>query len=106
MRRLSIYIYFSILSSSFISCNGQVNHKKQSAISEEVAEVNKIPIPENGFSSGYVDKDGTLWFSSNGGGIFQYNGIPMKNYTEENGLSSNQVFSIALDLKDNLWFVF
>lgn len=61
-------------------------------------------LPENGFSNGLVDKDGTLWFSSNGGGIYHYDGKSYKNYTEKDGLSSNQVFSMVSDFKNNLWF--
>ena len=87
-----------------ISCNGQVKKEKQSLKTEKVLEVIKIPIPKNGFSNAYVDKDSTLWFSSNGGGIYHYDGKSFKNYTEENGLSSNQVYSITSDYKNNLWF--
>ena len=66
--------------------------------------VGKIPLPINGFSNGYLDKDGSIWFSSNGGGVFHYNGHSFKNYTVEDGLSSNKVFSIISDKNDNLWF--
>lgn len=93
-----------ILASLVISCNGQVKKEKQSLKTEKFSEANKIPVPANGFSNGYVDKDGTLWFSSNGGGIFHYNEKSFNNYTEKNGLSSNQVYSITSDHKNNLWF--
>lgn len=92
------------LFSIFISCKGQEKKEKLSLKVEKVSEVNKFPIPENGFSNGYVDKDETLWFSSNGGGVYHYDGKTVKNYTEKNGLSSNQVFSIVADHKNNLWF--
>lgn len=88
-----------------ISCNGQIKKEKRSLdVVEKVSEGIKIPLPENGFSNGYLDKDGTIWFSSNGGGIYHYDGKAFKNYTEENGLSSNQVYSITSDHKNNLWF--
>lgn len=93
-----------ILSSTIISCNGQAKENKKIDKIEKTQVASKIPVPKNGFSRGFVDKDGTLWFSSNGGGVFHYNGITFKNYTEKNGLSSNQVFSITLDQNDNLWF--
>jgi len=99
-RHIALLILFSI----FISCNGQVKNKKISLDVEKISEVNKIPVPINGFSNGYVDKDGTLWFSSNGGGVYHYDGKTFKNYTEKNGLNSNQVFSIVSDHKNNLWF--
>ena len=99
-RNITLLILFSLV----ISCNGQVKKEKLSHKVEKVSEVNKIPVPKNGFSNGYVDKDSTFWFSSNGGGIYHYDGKAFKNYTENNGLSSNQVFSIVSDHKNNLWF--
>ena len=93
-----------ILSSAIISCNGQVKTNNESAEIEKTQTKSKIPVPKNGFSNALVDKDNTIWFSSNGGGIYHYNGITFKNYTEEDRLSSNQVFSIASDQNDNLWF--
>lgn len=90
---------------TFISCNGQVKNEKHSiSIEEEVSQLNKIPTPENGFSNAFLDKDGSLWFSSNGGGVYHYDGKTIQNFTEANGLNSNQVFSITADHNNNLWF--
>ena len=88
------------------SCNGQNFQKEKKVPSSTQIEfrATKIPVPKNGFSNAYVDKDGTIWFSSNGGGVFHYDGQGFKNYTVENGLSSNQVFSIISDEDENLWF--
>ena len=97
-------IVLLILFSTIISCNGQVKTKNESAEIEITQTNNKIPVPKNGFSNALVDKDGSLWFSSNGGGIYHYSGNSFKNYTEEDGLSSNQVYSIASDQSDNIWF--
>ena len=97
-------IFITILAATVISCNGQVKKEKQSLQAEQGSEMVKIQIPENGFSNAYLDKDGSIWFSSNGGGIYHYDGKTFKNYTEKNGLSSNQVFSIVSDNKNNLWF--
>jgi ligand-binding sensor domain-containing protein len=94
-----------ILSSTIISsCKGQVKSNDKSSKTEKTQVASEIPVPKNGFSNALVDKDSTIWFSSNGGGIYHYNGKTFKNYTEEDGLSSNQVFSIASDQNDNLWF--
>ena len=82
MNRIIGNIVLLILPSIIISCNGQVKEEKKSV------EVSKIPVPKYGFSSGYIDKDGTIWFSSNGGGLFHYDGKTFKNYTKENGLPS------------------
>ncbi|MGB0428941.1 MAG: ligand-binding sensor domain-containing protein [Bacteroidia bacterium] len=99
--RKTLLLTFSLI---IISCIGQVKESKKSAQAEKISAVNKIPIPKNGFWSAHLDNDGSLWFSSNGGGIYHYDGKIVKNYTEENGLNSNQVYSIASDSKNNLWF--
>ncbi len=94
-----------ILVSIVSSCNRQAGNNEKLLIKvEKASEENKIPVPEYGFSNGYVDNDGTLWFSSNGGGVYHYDGKTFKQYTEQNGLSSNRVFAIVSDLKNNLWF--
>ncbi|MBK8416646.1 MAG: hypothetical protein IPL22_20320, partial [Bacteroidetes bacterium] len=95
-------IYLIILVSTSISCSGQVKTEKK--LLEKGSESYRIPRPKNGFSNGNVDTDGTLWFTSNGGGIYHFDGKTFKNYTIKDGLSSNQVFSIVSDYKDNLWF--
>lgn len=100
----SIFTHITlILLSTFVSCNGQTKYEEESTKVKNLT-FNKIPLPENGFSNGFADKDGTFWFSSNGGGVYHYDGKTFKNYHENNGLSSNQVFSIASDQKNNLWF--
>jgi ligand-binding sensor domain-containing protein len=99
-RQIPLLILFSLIT----SCNGQIRTEKTELNPEKVSEINKIPVPINGFSNGFVDKDGTLWFTSNGGGVYHYNGKTFKHYTEKNGLSSNRVFSIVSDQKKNLWF--
>ena len=48
--------------------------------------------------------DGDLWFGSNGGGIYRYDGISFINYTKENGLNSNKIFSMIEDQNYDLWF--
>ncbi|MBK9686424.1 MAG: hypothetical protein IPO65_01195 [Saprospiraceae bacterium] len=78
-----------ILVSSFISCNGQVKNEKLSPEVEKVTDVIKIPLPKHGFSNGYVDIDGTLWFTSSSG-IYHFDGKSCKNYSMKDGLSSNQ----------------
>ena len=104
MIRLIERIFLLILSSTIISCDGQFKSNNQSIESEKISEVNKIPLPKNGFRGAYLDLDGSLWFNSNGGGTYHYDGKIVENYTEENGLSSNQVYSITSDSKNNLWF--
>ncbi len=97
-------ILLLILSSLFISCNDQVRDENQSTTLQKNSELSKVAVPQSGFSSGLLDKDGNLWFASNGGGVFFFDGISFTNYTKKDGLSSNQVFSIIEDNRNNLWY--
>lgn len=97
-------ILLLILSSLFISCNDQVRDENQSTTIQKNSELSKVAVPQSGFSSGLLDKDGNLWFASNGGGVFFFDGISFTNYTKKDGLSSNQVFSIIEDNRNNLWY--
>lgn len=67
----------------------------------------------NSFSSNYVisiceDTDGELWFGTYGNGIITLQLEPdgsytFENFNEEDGLSSNIVYGILNDSKENLW---
>lgn len=96
-------IVISFIAACVLSCNGQVEASQVSAEKSEPVTV-KIEMPKYGFSSGLVDHEGNLWFASNGGGIFYFDGKTFTNYTEKNGLGSNKVFSILEDKDYNLWF--
>lgn len=49
-----------------------------------------------------LDKDGNLWFSIKGEGAYRYDGKSFKNFTEKDGLCSNQVGAIIQDRKGNI----
>jgi ligand-binding sensor domain-containing protein len=73
----------------------------------------------DGLASNYVseiavDLEGNKWFGYNpgygfeqhksGGGVSKFDGINWTTYTEEDGLASNGVSDIAVDLDGNIWF--
>ncbi len=89
---------------AFVFCHGQADKNGGSPTVHGTSEVGEIEVPENGFCSGFLDQDGSIWFCSNGGGVYHYDGNAFQNFTVEDGLSSNQVFAIAGDQKGNLWF--
>lgn len=96
-----------ILCAVLFSCKGQNRSEIASVNASQKAQregLGRITIPDNGFSCGLVDSEGNIWFGSNGGGVFRYDGNTFENYTEEYGLSSNQVFSIIEDNNKHLWF--
>lgn len=106
--RLRRYLIL-LLTLSFASCSGQYQAKPKDSDTitqvpeEQNAQEKKVEKPENGFNSGYLDSNGMLWFGSNGGGLYRYDGTSFVHFTEEDGLSDNQVFAITEDNNDLLW---
>lgn len=51
-----------------------------------------------------TDKDGNIWFGTNGAGVSRYDGRSFWHYTEKEGLSGNTVLSMIQDRDGNFWF--
>ncbi len=91
----------------FTSCNGQVKtevHKEN--IAKNISS--KIPKPRGlnkdadiGF--GIHDKEGNIWFGTYGEGVFKFDGKTFTNYTMNEGLNSNTIYSIVEDKEGNIW---
>lgn len=50
------------------------------------------------------DHSGNMWFSTNGFGAFKFDGESFTQYTEEDGLSNNNVDQILEDKNGSIWF--
>ncbi|MCB0838425.1 MAG: hypothetical protein KDE26_14410 [Bacteroidetes bacterium] len=50
------------------------------------------------------DRAGNMWFSTNGYGVFKYDGQSFTQYSKEDGLTDNNVDVILEDSKGNIWF--
>ncbi|MEY3243055.1 MAG: hypothetical protein RIR11_4494 [Bacteroidota bacterium] len=51
-----------------------------------------------------MDKNGNLWFGTQGGGVSRYDGKSFTNFTTVQGLVNNSVVSLIEDKTGNLWF--
>ena len=100
LKTFTYLVVFSLV----ISCNGHIKKDTQTLQGAKNSVVINIPVSKYGFSNAYLDKDGSLWFSSNGGGVFHLNEKKYTTYTEKDGLSSNQVYAIVSDQENNVWF--
>ena len=49
------------------------------------------------------DKDGNLWFGTTGEGVYRYDGKEFIQFTVQDGLSNNKIWSILEDKSGNLW---
>lgn len=52
----------------------------------------------------YEDKEGIIWFASNGNGVYRWDGKTISNLSEKDGLCNNFVQSVLQDSKGNFWF--
>ncbi len=50
-----------------------------------------------------VDRDGTVWAGTWGGGLARFDGKTWKNYTTEDGLPANHVFMLDQDPQGRIW---
>ena len=50
------------------------------------------------------DKNGNIWFGTNGNGAFKYDGKSFIQYTKKDGLTDNSVDNILEDNDGNIWF--
>lgn len=50
------------------------------------------------------DKAGTIWFATNGGGAYRYDGKTLTNLSEKDGLCNNFVQTMLEDRAGNIWF--
>ncbi len=53
--------------------------------------------------SSVIDKSGTKWFGTWGGGLSRFNGKKWINYTTQDGLAGNTINALALDPDGILW---
>ncbi len=51
-----------------------------------------------------MDKSGNLWFGTTGDGVYRYDGKLFINFTTNDGLSDNCVWSVLEDNVGNIWF--
>lgn len=59
----------------------------------------------DGVNYSAVDKDGNLWFGTDGGGVSRYDGRSFTNYNNQHGLLNNQVVGVTQDGNGDLWFL-
>ena len=61
--------------------------------------------PDRGFKlSPAVDRNGHVWFPFSPFGAVRYDGHSFSTFTAEDGLLSNEVFSLETDRSGNMWF--
>lgn len=94
------------------SCNGQVkpSQKNTTAHSEHTTSkagntpkiIRSQNTPSGNVNCELVDKNGDVWFSISGEGVYRYDGMSFTNFTTKDGLSSNNTGPIIQDRHGNI----
>jgi ligand-binding sensor domain-containing protein/serine phosphatase RsbU (regulator of sigma subunit) len=82
----------------------ELKKEKKELVKSFTNYTEKEGLPINVVVTVLGDKNGNLWFGTQGGGICRYDGISFTNFTEKEGLSNNIIYNILQDKSGNLWF--
>jgi len=107
------YLFF-LLALFIFSCNGngQVKQPHTSDIGKVIYE--SVADSQNGdpitygagdvVNRGYLDKAGSMWFTTLREGVFRYDGETFTHFTEQDGLCDNSVSAVTEDKDGVMWF--
>lgn len=106
MRRKSWLLLTALM---LASCRGGVKPTVQESIGVLPIPKLKLSRTQGGnrydeVKCGLQDKAGNLWFGTTGEGVYRFDGKSFIQYTIQDGLSSNTVWSILEDRQGRIWF--
>ena len=87
----SLLLILTVFSVNIIQCQSWHNYDVSNGL------------PNNYVQAIIIDKNGTKWFGTYGGGITKYDGVNWITYTVNDGLICDYVRSIKADTTGNLW---
>ncbi len=94
----------------FTSCNGQAQKDLSNENKNQQTHINSYQtkiVRAQGAKSGnlnceFQDRDGNIWFSTDGEGVYRFDGKLFINFTTENGLCDNNANAIIQDKLGNI----
>jgi ligand-binding sensor domain-containing protein len=99
-------IYLLLFSLTILtSCIG----KNKPLISQNTTNDSEITLKTNPQIAEYIrhiyqDKNGNLWFGTNGYGVAHYDGDSVSYYSHDQGFDGQQITGITEDQEKNIWF--
>lgn len=105
IKKISVNILISAVALAFISCQGQSPSRASQQTANSEASIGAI-VDHLSDHLWYVyqDKKNNYWFSSNGEGVFRYDGKTILNFTTKDGLSNDTIRQIQEDEFGNMYF--
>lgn len=94
---------------SFSSCSERQSsttkdNLAQSTQTSKSVRLKKFYEGHESVTSGLLDKQGNLWFTTNSEGVYRFDGSHFVNFNIDEGLCTNTVFSILEDTDGNILF--
>ncbi|WP_276131646.1 ligand-binding sensor domain-containing protein [Polluticoccus soli] len=98
--------FYLLLASTVIvsSCNGQDNNPQQLVSGHSKLVKTQGTGKYANIHCSLQDKAGNLWFGTTGEGVYRYDGKSFTQFTTNDGLSGNTVWSVLEDRSGNIWF--
>lgn len=102
--KLTTLLFFSILT-FLTSCNGQTNEHTTNAevLSEKIAKGDTVKKLGDHLWYVFQDTKNNYWFSSNGEGVYKYDGKTIVNFTTKDGLANDITRQIQEDKFGNVF---
>ncbi|MGK0388076.1 MAG: ligand-binding sensor domain-containing protein [Maribacter sp.] len=93
----------------FTSCNGQEKLKSSKIIKQNkeltfLPEVEPDPQIAEYIRNVFQDKNGNIWFGTNGYGVAHYDGSSVSYFSKAQGFNGVQITGITEDTEKNIWF--
>jgi len=109
LNRISPLVSLLLVSILFTTCKGQIIMKEKNsksdttyAYEQHTKIVRTQGVQSKNVSCQLLDKNGNLWFSIQGEGVYRYDGTGFTNFTTKDGLCSNNVGPIIQDREGNI----
>lgn len=109
LNRISPLVSLLLVSILFTTCKGQIITKEKNnksdttyAYEQHTKIVRTQGVQSKNVSCQLLDKNGNLWFSIQGEGVYRYDGTRFTNFTTKDGLCSNNVGPIIQDREGNI----
>ncbi|GHC61093.1 ligand-binding sensor domain-containing protein [Ulvibacter litoralis] len=96
-------ILLVFVSSTFLSCNGQVKNEQISTENKGTELGESVVQLDNKIWVIFQDSKKNYWFGSNGEGIFYLKGKDLKQITTKNGLADNTIRGVQEDKQGNIF---
>jgi len=91
----------------FTACNGQEKSRVKVKLNKEPpSSSHKSPNPQIAEYIRHIfqDKNGNLWFGTNGYGVAHYDGDSVSYFSNAQGFNGQQITGITEDPEKNIWF--